>query len=145
MRKLVVLNNVPCILAALFLLSFAFSCSSGRGGEAMEIEVVPAAGVLHFSDLYDGCGAVVPQGPMLRGIVDVEIVDSTIIVLGDTDSGMVSLYTMDGEYLYSFLQAGRGPEEMTDVSQAVKFFRKKFAQSEFLLSLRSDSGCGAVG
>lgn len=78
MRKLVVLNNVPCILAALFLLSFAFSCSSGRGGEAVEIEVVPAAGVLHFSDLYDGCGAVVPQGPMLRGIVDVEIVDSTM-------------------------------------------------------------------
>lgn len=81
----------------------------------MDIEVVPTAGVLHFSDLYDGCGAVVPQGPMLRGIVDVEIVDSTIIVLGGTDSGMVSLYTMDGEYLYSFLQAGRGPEEMTDV------------------------------
>lgn len=78
MRKLVVLNNVPCILAALFLLSFAFSCSSGRGGEAMDIEVVPTAGVLHFSDLYDGCGAVVPQGPMLRGIVDVEIVDSTM-------------------------------------------------------------------
>lgn len=86
------------------------------GYAAVEIAVTPTEGVLKMSSLYDGYEMIVPEGIVISGIADVAVTDSMIIVLGNTDSGLVSVFDRNGRYERSFLMRGRGPEEMTDVT-----------------------------
>ena len=65
-----------------------------------------------MSTLYEGYRTVVPDGMLISGIIDVAVADSILVVLGETDSSLVSIYGLDGDYRRSFLTRGRGPGEM---------------------------------
>ena len=100
------------------LVTVVSCCTVGDNGgyAAVEIAVTPAEGVLKMSSLYDGYEMIVPEGIVISGIADVAVTDSMIIVLGNTDSGLVSVFDRNGRYERSFLMRGRGPGEMTDVT-----------------------------
>ena len=42
--------------------------------------------------LYGGYEIIVPEGIVISGIVDVAVTDSMLIALGNTDSGLVSVF-----------------------------------------------------
>lgn len=42
--------------------------------------------------LYGGYEIIVPEGIVISGIVDVAVTDSILIALGNTDSGLVSVF-----------------------------------------------------
>ena len=44
------------------------------------------------SSLNGGYEIIVPEGIVISGIVDVAVTDSILIALGDTDSGLVSVF-----------------------------------------------------
>lgn len=108
--KTIITATVLCIILA--------SCHTAgdNSGSAVEIAVTPAEGVLRMSSLYDSYEIIVPEGIVISGIADVAVTDSMLIVLGNTDSGLVSVFDRSGRYERSFLTRGRGPGEMTDVT-----------------------------
>ena len=110
MRKFMVLTAVLVTVVS------CRTVGDNGGYNAVEIAVTPTEGVLKMSSLYDGYEMIVPEGIVISGIADVAVSDSMIIVLGNTDSGLVSVFDRNGRYERSFLMRGRGPEEMTDVT-----------------------------
>ena len=44
------------------------------------------------NSLNGGYEIIVPEGIVISGIVDVAVTDSILIALGDTDSGLVSVF-----------------------------------------------------
>ena len=104
-------NFISVILVA----AVAVSCHHSEEGSTLEIPLKPAEGIIRMSTLYEGYRTVVPEGMLISGIADVAVADSILVVLGETDSGLVSIYGLDGDYRRSFLTRGRGPGEMTDI------------------------------
>lgn len=104
-------NFISVILVA----AVAVSCHHSEEGSTLEIPLKPAEGIIRMSTLYEGYRTVVPDGMLISGIIDVAVADSILVVLGETDSGLVSIYGLEGDYRRSFLTRGRGPGEMTDI------------------------------
>lgn len=109
--KTIITATALCII-----LASCHTAGDNSGSAAIEIAVTPTEGVLRMSSLYDGYEMIVPEGIVISGIADVAVTDSMLIVLGNTDSGLVSVFDRSGRYERSFLMRGRGPQEMTDVT-----------------------------
>ena len=102
--KTIITSTALCII-----LASCHTTSDNSGSAAIEIAVTPTEGVLRMSSLYDGYEMIVPEGIVISGIADVAVTDSMLIVLGNTDSGLVSVFDRSGRYERSFLMRGRGP------------------------------------
>ena len=96
-------NFISVILVA----AVAVSCHHSEEGSTLEIPLKPAEGIIRMSTLYEGYRTVVPEGMLISGIADVAVADSILVVLGETDSGLVSIYGLEGDYRRSFLTRGR--------------------------------------
>ena len=103
------------LIIVVLVAAVAVSCHHSEEGSTLEIPLKPAEGIIRMSTLYEGYRTVVPDGMLISGIIDVAVADSILVVLGETDSGLVSIYGLEGDYRRSFLTRGRGPGEMTDI------------------------------
>ena len=99
------------------------SCKDKNNGTVESIAIVPEEGTLNASSLFDGYEIIVPEGVLISGIADIAVSDSMLVILGETDHGMINIFDRRGRHINSFLKRGRGPEEMTDVT-AMSYNRK---------------------
>ena len=110
------INKIYFIIA-LFL---CYSCTSNPKKICIEdaplmINIIPEQDTLVLSSIFKSCKKIEISNKYLTNIVNVELIDSNIVIQSRSENGDIHVFDKRGNFIRSLVRYGRGPGEVLNI------------------------------